>query len=242
MTQVVLLDNVEHHDLRLITRSSPDLGDRVNLVLVVPTEFAEVQREYPILFRRSENGGFQAFALLGFEKDENLYLDDDGWHARYIPAMQARGPFRIGFRQQDGQGRGEPMIMVDLDHPRISRTEGDPLFLPHGGNAPAFERAVETLRTLHSGIEASDTMFAVFAEAGLLAPVEINIQFDETARYTLPDFFSISEDALSQLDGETLQRLNQSGFLTLAYCALLSKGNLARLINLKAQRRQEQSL
>lgn len=238
MSQVVLLDNVEHHDLRLITRSSPDLGDKVNLALVVPTEFAEVQREYPILFRRSDDGGFQAFALLGFEKDENLYLDDAGWHARYIPAMQARGPFRIGFRQDGQGGRGEPMIMVDLDHPRISRTDGDPLFLPHGGNAPAFERVVDTLRTLHIGVETSNAMFAAFAEAGLLAPVEINIAFDETARYTLPDFFSISEEALAQLDGATLERLNQSGFLALAFCVVMSKGNLARLIELKTKRRQ----
>jgi hypothetical protein len=206
----------------------------------VPTEFAEVQREYPILFRRSDDGGFQAFALLGFEKDENLYLDEAGWHASYIPAMQARGPFRIGFRQDGQSGRGEPMIMVDLDHPRISRSEGDPLFLPHGGNAPAFERVVETLRTLHTGVEASNAMFAAFAEAGLLAPVEINIEFDETARYTLPDFFSISQEALAQLSGDALQRLNQSGFLPLAFCVVLSKGNLARLIDLKTKRRQNQ--
>lgn len=238
MSQVVLLDNVEHHDLRLITRFSPEFGDKVNLALVVPTEFAEVQREYPILFRQSDDGNFQAFALLGFEKDENLYLDDAGWHAQYIPAMQARGPFRIGFRQDGQSGRGEPMIMVDLDHPRISRTEGDPLFLPHGGNAPAFERVAETLRTLHTGVEAGNAMFSAFAQAGLLAPVEINIEFDEMARYTLPDFFSISQEALAQLDGATLQRLNQSGFLAMAYCVVLSRGNLARLIELKTKRRQ----
>jgi hypothetical protein len=239
MSQVVLLDNVEHHDLRLITHFSPNLGDAVNLALVVPTEFAEVQREYPILFRRSENGAFQAYALLGLETNENLYLDETGWQAKYIPAIQARGPFRIGFRKQDtGDGRSEPMIMVDLEHPRISRSEGEPLFLPHGGNAPAFERIAQTLRTLHAGVEMSNAMFAAFADAGLLAPVEINIEFDETTRYALPDFFSISEEALSQLGGETLQRLNQSGLLALAYCAVLSKGNLARLIELKSKRRQ----
>lgn len=238
MSQVVLLDNVEHHDVRLITRHAPGLGDNVNLALVVPTEFADVQREYPILFRQSENGGFQAFALLGLETDENLFLDASGWNARYIPAIQARGPFRIGFRQQESDVPPEPMIMIDLDHPRISRSEGDALFLPHGGNAPALERVVQTLRTLHTGIEMSNAMFAAFTDAGLLAPVEINIQLDETTRYTLPGFFSISQEALSQLDGQTLQRLNQSGFLALAYCVILSTGNMGRLIEIKSRRRQ----
>lgn len=236
MTQTVLLDNVEHHDLKLISGHSAALGDKVNMALVFPTEFSEVQREYPILFRRSENGTFQAFALLGLDRDENLYLDDKGWQARYIPAIQARGPFRIGMREQEN-GAKEPMIMVDLDHPRISRTEGAPLFQPHGGQSPALERIVQTLRTLHVGAEASHAMFAAFEAAGILAPLDINIRLDETTQYSLPGFFSISSEALSQLDGERLQQLNATGFLALAFCVLTSTGNMSRLIEMKNRQR-----
>ncbi|ESQ89332.1 SapC family protein [Asticcacaulis benevestitus] len=236
MTQTVLLDNVEHHDLRLISGHSAALGDKVNMALVFPTEFAEVQREYPILFRRSDNGTFQAFALLGLDRDENLYLDDKGWQARYIPAIQARGPFRIGLREQES-GVTEPMIMVDLDHPRISRSEGAPLFQPHGGHSPALERVVQTLRTLHVGAEASHAMFTAFETAGLIAPVEINIRLDETTQYSLPGFFSISSDGLSQLEGATLEKLNTAGFLALAFCVLTSMGNMSRLIEMKNRQR-----
>jgi hypothetical protein len=96
-------------------------------VLIFPTEFAYAQREYPILFRRDSSGNLQAVALLGLDKDENLYLDDNGWNARYIPAVQQRGPFLIGFRNRevDGDVVREPVIHVDLDHPRISQTEGN---------------------------------------------------------------------------------------------------------------------
>lgn len=239
MSQVVLLDNVEHPDLKLITGYSAAYGDNVNMALVFPTEFAEVQREYPILFRRTEAGGFQAFALLGLDADENLYLDSQGWHARYVPAIQARGPFLIGFREQsvDGEVRKEPMIMVDLDHPRISRTEGEPLFQRHGGHSPALERVVQNLRTLHIGVEVSQAMFAAFEAAGLLAPVEIDIRLDETTEYSLPGFFSISQEGLDQLDGEALQQLNASGFLGLAFCVRTSMGNMSRLIDMKNRRR-----
>ncbi len=239
MSQAVLLDNVAHPDLKLITRYSAALGDKVNLALVVPTEFAEVQREYPILFRQSETGAFQAFALLGFDKDENLYLDDKGWHAHYIPAIQARGPFLIGFRDQavEGEIRKEPMIMVDLDHPRISRTEGEPLFQRHGGHAPALERIVDILRTLHTGTEANAAMFAAFEAAGLLAPLEIEIRLDQTTQYNLPGFFSISMEALDQLDGDSLKQLNSTGFLALAFHVATSMGNMSRLIDMKNRRR-----
>ncbi|WP_303831119.1 SapC family protein [Asticcacaulis taihuensis] len=237
MSQPVLLDNVKHHDLRLISRHGADLGDNVNLALVVPTEFAEVQREYPILFRQSEGGTFQAFALLGLETDENLYLDETGWQARYIPAIQARGPFRIGLRENETGEAGEPMIMMDPDHPRLSRSEGEPLFRPHGGHAPALERILQTLRTLHIGNEASRHMFAAFEAAGLLAPVNIEIRFDETTQYKLPGFFSISREALAGLDGDALQKLNAAGFLGLAFHVVASMGNISRLIDMKNRRR-----
>jgi hypothetical protein len=84
----------------------------------------------------------------------------------------------------------------------------------------------------------SNAMFAAFAEAGILAPIEINIQLDEATRYTLPGFFSISQEGLSQLSGETLQALHRSGFLALAYCVILSTGNMGRLIEIKSRRRQ----
>jgi hypothetical protein len=234
MSRIAVLDNVEHHDLRIVTQASAASGDNVNLALVVPAEFAEVQREYPILFRQGDNGGFQAFALLGLETDENLYLGDTGWNARYIPAIQARGPFSIGLRDT-GNGT-EPMIMIDTAHPRISRTEGEPLFLAHGGNAPALERAVNALKTLHAGMAAGDAMFAAFHAAGLLAPVNIEIKLEDGTTYALPDFVSISQEALARLDAATLENLNRSGFLALAFCVIHSTGNIRRLIEMKTRR------
>jgi len=235
MSRIALLDNVEHHDLRIVTQASATSGDNVNLALVVPAEFAEVQREYPILFRQTDQGGFQAFALLGLETDENLYLGDNGWNARYIPAIQARGPFSIGLRDT-GNGQGEPMIMIDTAHPRVSREHGEPLFLAHGGNAPALERAVNALKTLHAGMAASDAMFAAFHAAGLLAPVNIEIKLEDGTTYALPDFISISQEALARLDAATLENLNRSGFLALAFCVIHSTGNIRRLIDMKTRR------
>jgi hypothetical protein len=58
MTNRVLLNNVEHRDLRVDTRHSVAFGDGINQVLVFPTEFEDLQREYPILFRRDADGNF----------------------------------------------------------------------------------------------------------------------------------------------------------------------------------------
>jgi hypothetical protein len=240
MTKTVLLNNVDHHDLRVVTRRSAEFGDNINQVLIFPTEFAEIQREYPILLRKDASGGCQPVALLGLDKDENLFLDQSGWQARYIPAVQERGPFMIGFREQGeagGERRSEPMILVDLDHPRVSRTEGQPLFLPHGGNSPYLERIAGVLRAIHQGVEVSKPMFAAFEEMGLIEPVAIEIKLSDTEQYTLPNYHTISEDRLLGLDGTRLERLNKAGMLRAAYYILASLGNVSRLIELKNRKR-----
>jgi hypothetical protein len=241
MTRTALLNNIEHKDLKVITRHAAAFGDSINQVLIFPTEFESIQREYPILLRKDSSGDFQALALLGLDKGENLFLDEQGWHARYVPAVQARGPFLIGFQETaaDGEPRREPMIHVDLDHPRISSAEGDPVFLPHGGNSPYLERVVRILGLMHQGVASSRPMFTACAENGLIEPVALEVSLNTRETYTLTDYYTIGEDRLRALSGARLEQLHASGVLRAAYFVAASLGNVSRLIELKNRRRSQ---
>jgi hypothetical protein len=239
MTRPIALDNIDHQELRILPGHSPAFGDNVNQALVLPTEFGEVQREYPILFRKDSNGQLQAVALLGLDKDENLFLTDAGWQARYVPAVHRRGPFIIGLPKPDAEGgapAAEPVILIDIDHPRVSRSEGEPLFLPQGGNAPCLERAARTLGLIHEGAAIAGPMFAAFEEAGLVEPAALEVQLGERQVYKLPDCYTINAERLRELDGATLERLNRAGFLYAAFYVLSSMGNIQRLIELKLRK------
>lgn len=243
MTNKVLLNNVDHADLRVIVHHAAEFGDSVNQVLVFPTEFDAVQREYPIVFRRDANGALQSIALLGLDRDENLFLDEHGWQGRYVPAVLQRGPFLIGLQEgeADSEARREPMVHIDLDHPRVSKSEGLPLFLPQGGNAPYLDHVAGVLRAIYAGIEATAPMFAAFEAAGLIEPVSLDIELDETRKYVLPDLFTIGRAALAGLDGARLEQLNRTGFLGIAFLVASSMGNVSRLIELKnAKQRADQ--
>lgn len=231
MTNTVLLDNVTHKDLRVRTGYSAEFGDNVNQVLVFPTEFVYVQREYPILFHKDGNGDLQAVALLGLDRGENLFLDDNGWNARYVPAIRQREPFLIGIRND------QPMVYVDLDHPRVSETEGEPVFLRHGGNAPCLERANRMLQMINEGARYSKPMFAAFQEADLIETMEIEIKLDDHVQYKVPGFLTISQERLDGLGGAELERLNKAGYLHLAMLVISSLGNVSWLIELKNRRR-----
>jgi hypothetical protein len=236
----VLLNNVDHADLRVIAGHGAAFGDAINQVLVLPTEFEAVQREYPILIRKDASGAYQAVALLGLDRDENLFLDETGWNARYVPAVQRRGPFSIALQRDEPGGEPRPMIHVDLDHPRISRAEGEPLFLPAGGNAPYLQGVSRALGQIHDGLEVAGPMFAFFDELGLIEPIDVEIKLDDNTRYDLPDVFTLAPDRLAAVTGEPLERLHQSGLLRAAHWIIASMGNIEELIARKASRRAAQ--
>lgn len=238
MTRPALLNNIDHAGLRVRLGYAAAYGDAVNEALLLPTEYEAAQRDYPILFRRREDGALYAVALLGLDRDENLFLDGGEWRAGYVPAIHQRGPFSITLVARDS-GDPAPMIQVDLDHPRLT-TDGDgtEIFLPHGGQSPFLDHIVRTLRRAHEGLAMEAAMFAAFEQAGLVRPVTLQIAIDEHQRYDLPDCFAIDEERLAALDAGALEALHHAGFLRLAFMAAASLGNVPRLIEMKNARRR----
>lgn len=233
-----LLDNVTHKDLRVRMQFGPPFGDNVGTVIAFPTEFADLQREYPIFFRRDPNGEYFAVALLGFEKDENLFLEGDRWDAWYLPGMVARGPFLVGFQErQDGsEMRREPIIHVDMDNPRVSQTEGERVFLAQGGHSPYLQRVTRVLSGLNDGFVLTKPMFAAFQEHNLIAPVDVEVKITGAEPVNLRGFYSIDREKLVALEGEQLLKLHRSGFLQAAYLVLASQASLQALIDRKVRR------
>jgi hypothetical protein len=239
MTRHAVLNNIAHKDLRVITRYGAEFGDNAGTVLTFPTEYAEVQRDYPIFFRKdAATGEYQSVALLGFEKSENLFLDDGRWNASYVPGVIARGPFLIGFQEQqvEGEWRVEPVIHVDLDHPRIARNEGEPVFLPQGGHSPYLQHVVTVLRGIRDGIEIGKAMFAAFTALDLIEPLKLEVKLDEQQGYSVLGMHTISRQKLQELDGAALANLNRAGFLEGAYLVLASMNNVKKLMAMKQRK------
>jgi hypothetical protein len=244
MARPELLNNVAHKDLRVITRFGREFGDEIGMVTAFPTEFGELQREYPIFFRKEPGSGrWQAVALLGFELKENLYLRDGRWDAAYLPGAVARGPFLIGFQEQrvDGELRREPVIHVDMEHPRVSLDEGEPVFLPHGGNSPYLDHIAVVLRGIRDGVETAEAMFAAFDALGLIQPLGLELQLDAEHRVSLAGLHGIDRERLAALDAQALHGLHRAGYLEGAFLVQASMHNLRRLMAEKQRRLRQQA-
>ncbi len=238
MPQYEILNQVSHKHLKICTGYSTEFGDNIPNALTFPTEFAEVQKEYPIFFRKDgETGEFSSFVMLGMQEDENLYLQNNQWKARYIPAILARGPFLIGFQNQESRGGNprEPVINIDMENPRINESAGEALFLADGFLSPYANQISQTLQIIHNGMEANKAMFAVFNEFNLIEAVAIDIELDNGQKIQLQGTYTIQEENLMKLDGLALEKLNKSGFLHAAYLVISSLSNVKKLIEMKNQ-------
>ncbi|CAD7715104.1 hypothetical protein LMG31884_14650 [Xanthomonas hydrangeae] len=241
MTRYAVLNNVAHHDIRVILRFGAEFGDALGLVPAFVTEFAELQREYPLFFRKDPaTGGYQAVALLGFAQDENLFLQDGRWTAGYLPGIVAKGPFLIGFQEQriDGALVQEPVIHIDLEHPRVSRDEGETVFLPQGGHSPYLEHIISVLRGIRDGVDAGQAMAAAFDALGLIQPVQLDVTLDANHATHLQGLFAIDRERLAALDAQALHQLHQAGYLEGAFLMLASLHNVRRLMAEKQRRLQ----
>jgi hypothetical protein len=224
VTQHVSLNNTEHRDLRVITSRGAAYGDDLMYAPTFPAEFRNVQAIYPIVFGRSRDDTYTPLALFGFREKQNLFLRDGTWEATYLPLMIERQPFLIG---TSSTGK---VIHIDLDHARVSRTEGERVFDERGGNSQFLERAGSMLAAIDEGIRSVPAFIAAIQEYNLLESFALDIEFRDGAKHRFVGFHTIQEERLKELGTEALGKLHRQGYLQAVYMVIASLSNFRELI------------
>ncbi len=229
MSQFEILDRESHRSIRVKTGYGAELGDAVMFVMTYPLEFRDIQASYPILFTKDPNtGGFLASALLGLESGQNLFLQDGRWDATYVPVLVQRQPFLIA-ASDVGDDR-PPVASLDLEHPRVSKEDGEALFDNDGNPTEYLEQKIELLDKLHRGLKHSEGFIDALLEHQLLEQITLDLAFTDGGKQTLEGFYCIAEERLYQLPGDVLQSLNEAGFLQPIFMAVASLSQIRDLI------------
>lgn len=220
-----LLNNIQHQDLRVITRRGAQWGDDFMSAPVTVDEFRRLQAHYPIVFQPDGKGGFAPAALFGLQEGENLFLSEQGWEADYLPLSVQRLPFSIGVADD------ELRMMVDMDSKRISHgAEGEAVFLPHGGPTDFTENANAVLRALHEGLQATADFVQTLMRHELLESFVLDVPRPDGSHGQLVGFYIIHEERLAALDAAAVGLLHQADYLQPIYMAIASLSNFPPLI------------
>ena len=146
-----------------------------------------------------------------------------------------RQPFLIANQKvtENGVEQSQRMLSIDLDHPRVSNTEGEPLFLPFGGNSDFLEKTSSMLEALHIGATDGQKFTETLVELELLEPFTLDVTLDNAKKHQMIGFYTINEDKLDALDIKQLQELKQQGYLQAIYMAIASQSNIRNLLEKK---------
>lgn len=230
------LDNIRHKNLKVITTQHPDYGENESYARLVLGELAHAQADYPLFFRKnSETGQFEIIAMFGFDKQENLFLDTQGWHAHYLPLSIQRKPFLIGLQPsvQSSDDHEHATVHIDMDSPRISEAEGESVFLEHGGQSPYLQHISQVLASLHAGHKQTPDFINALLSHELIEAVDLKVTLNDDSTHQLSGLYTIHEEHLNALDAQALSELHQKGYLKCIYMMIASVSNISRLIALK---------
>lgn len=235
MKTTTLLNNVDHQALKVDTRVAVSHELNVNRTLAYTPEIKDLHKEFPLLFYRDPASGIlQMHAILGLDKDENLFVSESGWRTRYVPAQLACGPFSLTYTETDHQlQQAQPVLCFDAQDPRLQEAQGEPVFLPMGGESAYLSHVKKALQVIETGATYDTTLLTLATEMDLLEPVAIEIKLSEEHQINFSDYLTVNEQKLAALSGEQLSRLNQYGVLSLLYFMLSSTSNFQQLIDLK---------
>ncbi len=224
MTKPELVNNIDHRNLRVETAHGAEYGDAIMCALTFPAEFRSVQAHYPIVFQKDDRGGFHPVALFGLQAEQNLFLTGSRWDAHYVPLAVERQPFVIGIID------GEPMIHVDVEHPRVLAGTGQPVFRDHGGTTEYLEHVNSMLRALHEGLQDTPAFVDALLRHKLLESFVLDVQHDDGNQSRLVGYYTINRDRLRALDADTLGKLSAAGYLEPIYMIIASMSRLRDLI------------
>jgi SapC len=235
MSNHQILNPADHAEIRVHAEASAAFGDNVMACLTTPNEFRSVQAHYPIVFRRDiTTSAVSPLALFGFENGGNLFLNGDGWDARYRPMAQAIQPFLIGRPASESE---IAQVHIDMASPRISGNgEGTRVFDMDGRPTPYLEAIATRLADLDHGYRQSHDFCATLERLELLEPFTLEVPLDDGSRHSLVGYHIIAEERLASLDGATLGDLQAREYLLPIFMAVASLSRFSDLVARKNAR------
>lgn len=227
MTKIAILDADEHRRLRVRSGYGAQYGENVAIVPVLATELRKLAVEYPVFFAKNpETGRFGLVALLGLSAGNNQYLDGEHWFATYVPLHFRRQPFLVA---QEGKAPGEGALAIDLDHPRVSDSEGERLFDDAGQPTEFAADARQLVSQLMGGMRPTEKLIETLVELDLIAKAPVETSGEVGGSLAIGGLYSVDEAQLARQKGEVLERLAGAGYLQACYLIAASRENVAKL-------------
>ncbi len=236
-TSPMALDRDQHRQLKLqLPITDWRVAGRLNALFVAAVEFADIAREFPIVFVRAgkEADGrdqIAPIAVLGLLANQNLYEKAGEWRASYVPAVLRCYPFCIG--RIDAE---KFAICVDTAWPGAQAETGAPVFQDDGQPTELLTAMQKHLENLEAEIQRTRLVGQRLQEFDLLREMRFDATLADGSQHSLDGFLTVDEEKMQALPDAVVGQLHREGILGLVHAHWLSMGHMRRLVDWHAER------
>ncbi|XOV77485.1 MAG: SapC family protein [Aestuariibacter sp.] len=233
MAKIEQINNESHKNLKI--KKTPDVSDLAeqNILPVVVGEFSHAATEFPICFiKNPQNDEFQVVVLMGIERKENLFVENDQWTGSYMPARYTHKPFGLVSNPNNDQEFG---LAMDVEHPLVSETEGEALFNEDGTESEFLEKQKKGMSNYLEQEHLTKLFAKELGEKELLIHRQINVKLDGK-QMDIDGVYMVDEEKFNQLSDEDFLSMRKRGMLSAIYTHLLSMRQMNNLMRRKSER------
>lgn len=229
------LSSEAHANYRIRPANVAPFLTQQHAVPLTVEEFPLVQRFMPIVFSVGDDA--IPIGLMGLNEGVNVFVDEEGKLLDtnfYVPAYIRRYPYMLARLSPDAQ---ELSLCFDPTSDTIGPFEdGEPMF-QDGKPTEIVQNVLQFTEQFEQAGARTSQFMAELREMGLLMDGEVSIQQEGVEQpFVYRGFQMIDEQKLSDLRGDQLRKISQSGMLPLIYAHLFSLALMreifARQVNL----------
>jgi hypothetical protein len=234
--QPVPLDRSAHRDLRIKPQASDwSVAAAMNSMPVLAVEFADLCRDYPILFVRAGtdvSAPVAPIAVFGLATQENLFLERGRWRANYMPTALVSYPFSIA--RIDGQE--QKALCIDMAWPGFSRSEGTPLFNDDGSLGSHLQAMQAQLDKLDFEARRTAELCRWLVDKQLLRDMRFDADLPDGQKLQVEGFLTIDDARVAALGDADVLAMFRNGLLGMVQAHMISMPHMRKLVQWRLER------
>ena len=220
-----VLNQEKHQKLRLLAVDKYNFANKLQSSPISLFEVGNIAREYPIVF---PVGAKIPHAILGIEKEHNLFVDKTGrWNAKYIPASIRHYPFKLApLPNNEDKTKTNFALVYDAASALFSEKKGELIYNKDKSLTDAVKPYIALLELLASREAATKNAVKLIEDMGILVDKPVLVRDANGNQKGLSGVRIIDSQKFNALPGKAMNGLHTSGSLQLIYAHFISLGNL----------------
>jgi hypothetical protein len=215
------LSSQAHADYRVRTLDSAPFLTNQHAVPLTVEEFPLVQRRMPIVFASGEDP--VPLALMGLNEGVNVFMTPEGRLLdpdTYVPAYVRRYPYMLAKLRPDTD---ELSLCFDPSSDAVGAFDDGEKLFENGEPTEVTKAILGFAEQFEQAGQRTSLFVKELKDLGLLIDGEVSIQPEGAAQpFIYRGFQMVDEKKLTELRGDQLRKMSQSGMLPLVYAHLFS--------------------